>query len=392
MLMPTIDYIYDSYATFDNSVNLIKKDYSLWVWGSNNTNKLGLNNTNSKIINPTQVAIPNKWIYVTSNSFNTLAIDNNNDLYIAGSGNVGSMGSRILGALVSNVNLVLTRANISLKIKYITCNDYSYSFIDINDNLYFGGSNSYGLCANNNIGITSITTPTQEYSNSKWKYIAIGGTYSVGIKTDGTLWSIGNNHYGQLGNNSKINSSTWVQENTLANNWNKVIILNNNSELTASATTIALTNSGKIYTWGSNNNGLLGIKNLDNRITQLTPILINETNLVNTSSTSTNKWISIAGNSTHVLALRSDGSVYAWGYNINGQLGKNNIINSLAPFPISSLNTPNNNYISIAVSGMTSFAVKNNGYLFGWGSNSFNEISSIDTTNKLIPTFITSVF
>lgn len=134
----------------------------------------------------------------------------------------------------------------------------------------------------------------------KIKSIDAGGRHSVGLAYDGTVWAWGCNDYGQLGNDDNRDSSIPVQVKELS----EVV-----SVACGENHTLALKKDGTVWTWGCNMNGQLGIDNLNSYSSK--PVKVGGLDQI----------IAITGGSNHSVALRKDGTVWAWGRNAEGQLG-----------------------------------------------------------------------
>jgi len=131
--------------------------------------------------------------------------------------------------------------------------------------------------------------------------IAGGGTHSLALKNDGTVWAWGYNGYGQLGNGGTYTTSNVpVQASGLTGGITAIMGGHHHS--------LALKNDGTVWAWGYNYYGQLGNgtntnSNVPVRVSGLAGIT------------------KIAGGGLHSLALKNDGTVWAWGYNYYGQLG-----------------------------------------------------------------------
>ncbi|MCW3083497.1 MAG: domain repeat protein [Bacteroidetes bacterium] len=145
--------------------------------------------------------------------------------------------------------------------------------------------------------------------------ITSGDRYHLGIKSDGTLWAWGESSYGSMGTGGK-ESIVPIQIGT-DNKWTDIKAGYYHS--------LGLKSDGTLWSWGCNWFGQLGdgsIKNGKRKVRiggddKESPIQIGE---------DTN-WISIAAGGNHCLALKSDGSIWGWGDNSNGQLGDRNLTN-----------------------------------------------------------------
>ncbi len=173
--------------------------------------------------------------------------------------------------------------------------------------------------------------------------IASGEYHSLAIKKDGTLWAWGSNGFGQIGNGSK---SSIIKT--------PVKIMSNVYSIAAGKLhSLAIKKDGSLWAWGDNKNGQLGdgSKYKDSDIpSRDTPVKIMDNVKF------------IAAGDAHSLAVKKDGTLWAWGTNIAGQLGDGTSKNSRNK-PIKIME----NVASVAAFSGTSFALKTDGTLWGWG-------------------------
>jgi alpha-tubulin suppressor-like RCC1 family protein len=110
-------------------------------------------------------------------------------------------------------------------------------------------------------------------------------------------------------------------------------------------------------------------------------------------------FIQVAAGTYHSLALKADGSVYAWGYNSNGQLGDSTLVDKSSPVLVSG----GHSFIQVAVStnftlgvdaiSYHSMAVKSNGQVYTWGSNTLHgELGDNTVVNKSTPVSISGTY
>lgn len=179
-----------------------------------------------------------------------------------------------------------------------------------------------------------------------WKDIGAGFRFSVGIQEDGTLWSWGDNEFGQLGDGTYIDQNA-PQQIGNDNDWQAVSCGLN--------FTVALKTDGSLWAWGINLFGQLGQGDFTD---------LNVPQQIGTS----NQWIDVKTGQNHCLALQNNGTLWAWGENMGGQLGQGDFLSRTTPQPIGM----DNDWVVIAAGGQASMASKTNGTLWGAGTNYAN--------------------
>jgi RHS repeat-associated protein len=226
--------------------------------------------------------------------------------------------------------------------------------------VYAWGQNIDGQLGNGTT--TNADTPQKIDSLSSAVAVAAGSAHSLALKSDGTVWAWGSNQYGQLGNGSTTNSSTPVQVDDL-------------SDVTAISAgaggshSLALKSDGTVWAWGYNAYGQLGN---GTKTSSDTPVQVSGLSGV----------VAIAAGADHSLALKSDGTVWAWGFNNDGQLGNTSVSStSSTPVQVSGLS----DVIAIASGGNTSLALKSDGTVWAWGQNNYGQVGNGTTTMQATP-------
>jgi alpha-tubulin suppressor-like RCC1 family protein len=132
--------------------------------------------------------------------------------------------------------------------------------------------------------------------------------------------------------------------------------------------TAAIRTDGTLWTWGGNANGQLGS---GTTVDQTSPVQIG----------SNTTWTSVAAGDTHTVALRADGTLWAWGGNVHGQLGDGTTALRLNPVQIGS----NTTWTSVAAGGIHTLARRADGTLWAWGNNANGQLGDGTTVNKSSP-------
>jgi alpha-tubulin suppressor-like RCC1 family protein len=188
--------------------------------------------------------------------------------------------------------------------------------------------------------------------------VAAGGDFALAVKSDGTVWAWGGNEYGQLGDGSLDTSSVPVQ----------VPGLSGVTQVTAGHDTgYALRSDGTVWAWGISQDGQLGTAVTGTS----SPVPVQVAGLTGITQ--------IAAGAYFSLALRSDGTVWAWGDNFNGELGDGMIgtsTDSRVPVQVSGLSR----VTMIAAGGDNGMAVRTRGLyttltsVMVWGLNPYGAL------------------
>tara|TARA_R110000822_G_scaffold6038_4_gene25444 strand:- start:696 stop:2105 length:1410 start_codon:yes stop_codon:yes gene_type:complete len=198
----------------DHTVS-IKTDGTLWAWGSNGAGYLGINNTIAKS-SPTQVGGLTTWASATAGQGQSLAIKTDGTLWAWGNNGVGQLGHNNIINLSSPVQVgALTNwAQVSGGSSFTAA-------IKTDGTLWTWGWGNLGRLGQNTITTENLSSPVQVGSLTDWAKISAGVGSCSAIKTDGTVWSWGDNTVGQLGLNDIIRRSSPVQVGA-STSWYKV--------------------------------------------------------------------------------------------------------------------------------------------------------------------------
>jgi alpha-tubulin suppressor-like RCC1 family protein len=244
----------------------------------------------------------------------------------------------------------------------------------ITPELWTWGRGDYGQLGNN-LGILVSTPVTTLSGGSNWKQIFLGSitNNSAAIKTDGTLWVWGGaREYfrsfvtPQLGINLNdgIDRSTPVTTFAGGTNWKQVAC--------GSQHMMAIKTDGTLWGWGYNPVGTLGTFDTPDKLTPVT-----------TFAGGTN-WKQVACGRYHSAAIKTDGTLWTWGFNNNGQLGNNTTNQRNTPVTTFSGGT---NWKQVSCGREHTAAIKTDGTLWTWGWHGVDGQLGDNTTgvNRLTP-------
>jgi len=208
--------------------------------------------------------------------------------------------------------------------------------------------------------------------------LAAGGTHSLALASDGKIYAWGLNSNGQLGNNSQDNSLEPVAVTMSGALAGKTII----AVAAGGAHSLALASDGKIYAWGFNGNGQLGNNSQDD---SLEPVAVTMSGALAGKTI-----IAVVAGGTHNLALASDGNFYAWGYNANGQLGNNSPNDCLEPTAVTMSGAlAGKTVVAVAAGGRHSVALASDGKVYAWGHNGNGQLGNSFSTDSWVPVPVT---
>lgn len=208
-----------------------------------------------------------------------------------------------------------------------------------------------------------LVTAIVPASNNEMRQLATGASHSLAIKQDGSLWAWGYNGYGQLGDGTTTGRNVPGQ------------VMTGVVAVAAGAYhALAIKTDGSLWAWGSNGNGQLGDGTTTQRL-RAVPVLDNGRPMTGV--------VAVAAGSDHSVAIKTDGSLWAWGLNSDGQIGNGTTVRSLIPVRVIDGGTS-----AVAVGAKHTLALKTDGTLWGWGRNANGQIGKGDTYNRLSPVSI----
>jgi alpha-tubulin suppressor-like RCC1 family protein len=327
---------------------------SLWGWGDNTDGQLGLNNV-TNVSSPVQIGSLTDWKQVSMGGYHTTAIKTDGTLWSCGNNLYGQLGLNDTTKRSSPVQIgSLTNW------KLVSCGRYHTTAIKTDGTLWVWGYNNQGQLGLNNV--TNISSPVQVGTMTDWKTLT-GNLYNTfSVKNDGSLWGWGGNIFGQLGLNDYIYRSSPVQIGSLTN-WKQV-------SMSSVFSVAAIKTDGSLWGWGTNTNGQIG---LGNTTEYSSPVQV---------GTMTNWKTLSTGGVANVLATKTDGSLWAWGYNYGG-LGLGDSLARSSPIQVGSLT--NWKSVSCSTSQGSSFAVKTDGTLWAFGQNASKNLGLGDNVSNSSP-------
>ena len=204
--------------------------------------------------------------------------------------------------------------------------------------------------------------------------IAAGASHALALKSDGAVLAWGNNASGQLGSgDAPTDHPTPVQVSGLGAGSGVVAI-------TAGDTfSLALKSDGSVFAWGNNASGQLGDGSAPTD--HSSPVAVGALGIGSGV-------VHVAGGGSHSIALTADGRVYAWGNNASGQVGDGSApTDQHVPILIGGLSR----IVDIAAGRAHSLAVASDGTVFSWGDNILGQLGDGTNTKRSVPGPVTGL-
>lgn len=296
----------------------VKIDGSVWAWGLNDNGQLG-NSSTTNATTPVSAAIPDtgKATQVAGGGWHSLVLRSDGTVAAFGDNAWGQLG---LGDTTDRTSAVAVTG--LQRVVAISAGRRHSLALTSDGSVWSWGSDAEGQLGDGTANSTITTTPTKITTLSNITSISAGAFHSVAVKSDGTVWTWGDNDNGQMGNGQSVGG---IQPTPTA-----VAGVTGVISATARRSTIALKSDGTLLAWGDGLHGQLGNGDTDDRVSP-TPVVDSNGNPVTDVT-------SIAGGELHYLATKRDGTVHAWGLGLSGQLGNGSTATQHRPVAVTATN------------------------------------------------------
>ncbi|MDP2234757.1 MAG: chromosome condensation regulator RCC1, partial [Actinomycetota bacterium] len=310
-----------------------------WAWGYNGYGELGLGDTGTRQT-PAQVPGHTGWVAFDMGAAHVVALKADGTVWAWGQNMYGQLG---LGYATTSVGTP-TQVSGLQDCASVSAGAWHTMAIKADGTLLTWGDNFSGQLGD---GTTDQRTAPVAIGTG-WRAVSGGSSYTVGIKADGTLWGMGYNDYGQLGDGTFTGRLTPTPTDS-GNDWIAVCAAPGDYRSSA------ITADGSLHAWGRNAGGALGTEGTTD---------VNKPTLIGAEY----GWSAIGEGQRHTIAIREDGTMWAAGLNQDGRLGLG-IADQWATVNRYTQIGSETDWIDVAVSDNHNLALKRDGTLWAWGSN-----------------------
>jgi len=327
---------------------VVLPDGSLWAWGDNEFGQLG-DGTTTDSYNP--IKIMDEVIAISANSAHAMAIRVDGSLWAWGSNEHGQLGN---GATADHYSPIKIMDDVIT----VSAGELHAMAIRTDGSLWAWGHNGSGQLGDG----TRVDRYTPVKIMEDVFAVSAGGSHTMAIKTDGSLWAWGSNDSGQLGDGSpNFHDCASGNDFFSAIQYRPVKIMEDVVAVSAGhGNTMAIRDDGSLWAWGSNQFGayMAGVIRVRN-----TPVKIME------------DVVAISAGVTNPMAVQSDGSLWIWGINEEPGFWSSGAttIDYLTPVKVL------DDVIAVSAGTFWRFeshrlAIKTDGSLWAWGDNNWGQL------------------
>ena len=365
----------------------LRNDGTLWTWGDNQFGQLG-DGTSFFRPSPQKVSLPQNALSMSAGAITSAAVLTDGSVWVWGSneaGLTGAAGAQYLTATLTNLGAyAVTPAAItasasagsqavtlstdaptfgwtaSSTVPWLTVNPLSGTGAGSLTLSWTANTSVYERFGSVTVAGKTVTVRQAAGAAAPVVRVAAGDGFHLHLKNDGTVWAWGRNSNSQLGNGNQVDQPAPVRVGSLT-----TVV-----ELAAGQShALARRSNGTVWAWGANQSGQVGNGAFSSAVAS--PVQVSGLTGV----------VAIAAGGYHSLALKSDGTVWAWGSNGDGQLGDGTGIDRNLPVQVTGLSQ----IVAIAAGSLHSLALRSDGTVMAWGWNASGQLGDGTTESRFSP-------
>lgn len=356
----------------------VRRDGTLWAWGRNDRGQLGDGTSEMRLL-PTRIGSGRRWALVSAGGMHTVALKRDGSLWAWGRNDHGQLGIGF-GA----------EGGRREPVQVMPCKRWAYAAAGPSHTLAIGRDGSLWAWGENGgrLGDGSDESrpfPVRIGDACDWIAASPGGAHSIGLRRDGSLWAWGANDAGQLGDGA-FEARLSPERVGAGMRWA--------AAGAGRAHTVAVGSDGSFWTWGLNSRGQLGDGAADSRAV---PAMIGSADrweappaapLAGEPEGGWPAFASVSASWEHTVAVGADGSLWAWGSGENGQIGDGSMgPGSARLFPVRI--GESHGWAAASAGSHATLAVREDGTLWAWGLNLGGRLgigSADPSARRLVPT------
>jgi alpha-tubulin suppressor-like RCC1 family protein len=336
-----------------------------YAWGSNGNGRLGDGTTTSSRSPVSVVGGFTDWVQISAGGYHTVAVRANGTAWAWGRGSSGRLGTN---TTTDRSSPVLVVGGFTNWVQISTSFGAHTAAIRANGTAWAWGLGSLGRLGTNDI--TDTSSPVSVVGGfTDWVQISAGISHTAAVRANGTAWAWGANGYGKLGNNTITDTSSPVSVVGGFTDWVQISV--------AAVHTAAIRANGTAWAWGSNGLGRLGDGTTTSRRSPVSVV------------GGFTDWVQISAGFDGTAAVRANGTAWAWGNNNSGELGTNDITSRSSPVSVVGGFT---DWVQISIGLSHTVAVRANGTVWAWGNNTLGRLGDGTTTSRRSPVSVVGGF
>ena len=359
----------------------LKADGSLWAWGGNDKGQLGIDtgrdDATGRRVNmpqptPGRIGTDKDWASVWAGESHTMALKKDGSLWAWGLNDKGQLGDGAKANRSAPTRIGATKDWASVSVGRLHT-----MALKADGSLWAWGENEFGQLGLGDGKPQSQPAPTQVGTAKDWKAVSVGGSHTVALKSDGSLWTWGRSREGQLGYDTERDDEGYRKpKNAPA----RVGTDKDWAAVTAgSDSTMAMKSDGSLWAWGKNNSGQLGFDTGHDPkgawLPRFAPDRVD----------GAQDWTTVSTDGSHTVAMKTNGSLWVWGANDKGQLGDGTTTNRKIPVRARVRLATATEWSAVWTGGEHIVAQKADGSLWAWGANDRGQLGDGTTTKRSFP-------
>lgn len=337
-----------------------------WAWGQNLQGQLGDDTTVSKSSPVSVVGGFTDWVALHSGSSHSIGLRANGTIWAWGANATGQLGTGNTTSRSSPVSVIGGFAD-WLQISTSARSNHNVG-VRTNGTAWAWGNGGNGRLGDGSY-FTSYSPVSVLGSFTDWVQVSAGTSHSAGIRANGTAWSWGYNGLGRLGDGTFTTRTSPVSVVGGFTDWTQISAGHSH--------TMAIRANGTLWGWGEGSFGKIG-NNQANTISSPVSVVGGFTD-----------WIQVSAGNQQSVGIRANGTAWAWGGNVNGQLGDNSATNKSSPVSVVGGFT---DWVELSAGGFHSSGIRANGTAWAWGGNAGGGLGDNSTTSRSSPVSVVGGF